>query len=238
MSRIIVIGECRVEVACGDAFGPAQTRPAGLMAEVALRLAAGGHEVVFLSEVANDRVGSAIVEYLSSRGVDTSYMDCYTDGATPLRVTIDGGGPTLYTSYPPTDGFDIIWPRIDEDEDIVVYGGYMTLSRRWSRNYVNFMNHVVAKGCHTLYIPGDISWREPRATKVMPQVFENLERAGAVLLDPSACRYYFGTADPARALADTVEYYCRSILFRADDGALQQYGAPVDGAVLAVGREL
>ncbi|MDE6831642.1 MAG: hypothetical protein K2J07_02760 [Muribaculaceae bacterium] len=215
MSRIIVIGECRLDVEYAADFrsAPAGARPSGLMTTMALRLAEKGYNVVFLTEAAVDSVGDTVIDYLASHGVDVSYADRYTDGLTPLAAICPGMTPTLYTSYPATDGFDIIWPRLDDEEDIVVFGDYMTLSKRWSHNYLNFMSHVVAKGCRTLYVPGDISWRVSRVTKVMPQVFENLEMATAVMLDPATCSYYFGTDSPEQALNKTVGYYCPTILF-------------------------
>lgn len=239
MKRIIVIGECRMAVECGKGFdAEAAARPAGLMTQVALKLASLGHEVLMLSEVANDDVGRALNGYLQSHGVDTSCFDCYTEGLTPVAVSMPGCAPTLYTSYPAADGFDVIWPRLDEDNDIVIFGGYMTLSQRWRHNYVNFMSHVVSKGCRTIYMPGDISWREPRATKIMPQVFENLERAGVVVLDRESCRYYFGTDDPRRALVDTVEYYCPSIIFNTPGPVIEKFGADVDPELETLARQL
>ncbi|MDE5608098.1 MAG: hypothetical protein K2I64_04100 [Muribaculaceae bacterium] len=215
MSRIIVIGECRLDIdyPADFASGQAFARPSGLMASIALRLAAKGHNVLFLTEAAVDSVGDSVMQYLASHGVDVSHADRYTDGLTPLAACCRGAKPTLYTSYPPTDGFDITWPRLDDKEDIVIFGDYMTLSQRWSRNYLNFMSHVVSKGCQTVYVPGDISWRVSRVTKVMPQVFENLEMASAVMLDPDTCAYYFGTDSPEEALKKTVGYYCPTILF-------------------------
>ena len=224
MKRYIIIGECRLNVAYGDGFDYVQARPSGLMVETALDLASKGRNVMMLSEVANDSVGRDILEYLKAHSIDTSCIECYTDGLTPLCVATHDGGFTLYTRYPATDGFDIIWPRLDEDEDILIYGDYMTLSKRWNRNYTNFMSHVASKGCRTVYIPGDISRREPRVTKVMPQVFENLERASVVVLGAETCKYYFGTADPQQALTDTVGYYCPTILFRHPDGTLEPFG--------------
>ena len=103
MPRIIVIGECRLAVTYPAEFdGQAVARPSGLMAETALRLAAKGYEVIFLTEAAVDTVGDDIMAYLSAHGVNVSYADRYTDGLTPLSACRQGGTPTLYTSDPPT----------------------------------------------------------------------------------------------------------------------------------------
>lgn len=232
MARIVVIGECRVDIDYDNDFKSARTSPAGLMTGISLKLAALGRHVLFLSEVANDTVGNSIIDYMGARGIDTSCIDCYTDGLTPAKVSPSSGSPSLYTRYPDSDGFDIIWPRLDDKNDIVIFGDYMTLSQRWSRNFTAFMNHVGSKGCHVVYIPGDISWREPRVTKVMPRVFENLERADAVVLDAATCLYYFGTDNPATALKDTVEYYCRSILFIESDGSITVHGSRPDAEII------
>lgn len=230
MARIIVIGECRLDMEYASDFASAQAvaRPSGLMTDIALRLAAMGHNVLFLTEAAVDSVGDSVMDYIAAHGVDTSYADRFTDGLTPLAAITPGAKPTLYTSYPPTDGFDITWPRLDDKEDIVIFGDYMTLSQRWSHNYLNFMKHVTEKGCPTIYVPGDISWRVSRVTKVKPQVFENLEMATAVMLDPATCAYYFGTPDPEQALRQTVGYYCPSIIFAsAGSAAPAEVGKPL-----------
>lgn len=241
MPRIIVIGECRLDVEYPADFraGSATARPSGLMAKIALRLASKGHNVLFLTEAAVDSVGDSVMQYLSSHGVDVSCADRFTDGLTPLAAIAGNGTPTLYTSYPSADGFDITWPRLDDEEDIVIFGDYMTLSQRWSHNYLNFMSHVAAKGCPTVYVPGDISWRVSRVTKVMPQVFENLEMASAVMLDPDTCAYYFGTDSPEEALKKTVGYYCPTILFAEPERAeMIEVGTPLAARLKAVAADI
>lgn len=227
MSRVIVIGECRLEVEYSADLSRSAARPGGVMTGLALRSASEGNDTLFLTEVAADTVGDSLIAYLSERGVDMSHADRFTDGLTPLLARRQGAAPTLYTRYPAADGLDVIWPKLSADDDIVFFGDYMTLSPRWARNYSNLMSYVATIGCPAVYLPGDISWREPRATKIMPGVFDNLERATAVMLDEPTCQYYFGTSDPEKALKDTVDYYCHTILFRSSDGSLRPVGAPL-----------
>lgn len=231
MSRIIVIGECRLEAVYAPGLDGGSARPGGIMTEVALRMAARGADTMFLTEVAVDSVGDTLLRYLDAHGVDISHADRYTDGLTPLLAATPGVTPTLYTRYPAADGFDVVWPKLNADDDVIIFGDYMTLSKRWNHNFSNLMKYAATIGCPAVYIPGDISWREPRVTKVMPQVFENLERAAAVMLDASTCGYYFGTSDPAKALADTVGYYCPTIIFREADGASRVVGQPLPASI-------
>lgn len=222
MQRIIVLGESRLDVIVRP-DGSTVARPGALMLDIACRLADNGESPIFLTELATDSVGDLIATRLADKGVDITYIDRFTDGRTPLVVNTGQGNPTLYTDYPATDGLDITWPRIDEG-DIIVCGDYMTTSPRWQHNMGQFLDNCRRRKAVILYIPGDIAWREPRATKVMPAVFDLLEIADAVVLTPAMACYYFGSSSIAEAYDNTVRFHCPAAIGIAPDGTLATSG--------------
>lgn len=217
MKKIICIGECSLNIVLGPSGEPFGSLPGGRVTNAAAIL--GGDDrfkVVMASEVSSDPVGDILAAYLTGHGVDITSLDRYTEGRTALNVFTardaesEPESLTRYESYP-EEGFDIIWPRVDEG-DIVLFGGYYAIDRRMRPRLLRFLNNCVERKAVLVYLPGILPQQEPRITRVMPAILENLEMANVVMTRNNDLKQIFGVDNSATCYHDHIDFYCRSLI--------------------------
>ena len=212
--KIICIGECALDIVFGADSAPLGAIPGGRLANAAALLAREGLPVVMAAEAAADTVGDTVVEFLACAGVDTTGIDRFTEGRTPVTIYMPGADgqvkSTRYESYA-DDSFDIVWPRIDEG-DIVLFGGYYAIDRRMRRRMLPLLQQAAERKALMVYLPGYMPQQEPRLTRVMPAILENLELAQVVVTRSVDLQLIFGTRDAAAAFRNHVGFYCNALV--------------------------
>lgn len=203
IGKIIIIGEARLEIDFKNNI-PANTHPGGAFLNAACQLALSGREVIFLSEIGNDKPGQIITDSLTAAGVDISQADRHIV-KTPIVLNIDGT-TSRYSAPDDGEGFDIIWPRV-ESEDIIVFGGYYAVDPRIHNQLSTFIANAVERKASIIYVPDVADDRIPRITKVMPLIYENLEVANRVITLPDDLNILFNHNDPERAKRENFAYY-------------------------------
>lgn len=214
--KIIIIGESWLEI---DFKGvkPESTHPGGALLTAARALAGKGHQVVFLSEIGNDNIGTIIAGELTGAGVDISMSDRHIL-KTPVLLDFDGK-KSRYGAADDGEGFDITWPRV-EREDIVVFGGYFAVDRRIRQQLWSYMSNVAEREATIIYVPDVADDRITRITKVMPFVYENLEIANRVVTLPDDLVSLFNHNDPERARRENFAYYVDDYTHLSDEKLL------------------
>ncbi len=213
MKRIICIGECALNLVFREGQ-PAGVMPGGRIACAASLMAAEKLPVVMASEASADPVGDMAVKYLTDAGVDTSSLDRFTEGRTPLMIfTTASDGSTRVTRYEnyADEAFDIVWPRVDDDS-VVVFGGYYALDQRMRARMLPFLNHCAERRAVMVYVPGFMSAQVSRIPRVMPAILENLELASIVIARNNDLDLIFGTSPDRSVYADHIDFYCRSLI--------------------------
>lgn len=212
--KIICIGECALDIVFGTDGSPLGSMPGGRLANAAALLAREGMPVVMAAEAAADAVGDTVVEFLARAGVDTTNVDRFTEGRTPVTIYMPGADglvkATRYEQYA-DDSFDIVWPRIEEG-DIVLFGGYYAIDRRMRRRMLPLLQHAAERKALMVYLPGYLPQQEPRITRVMPAILENLELAQVVVTRSVDLQLIFGTRDAAAAFRNHVGFYCNALV--------------------------
>ncbi|MDE6573845.1 MAG: hypothetical protein K2L84_00780 [Muribaculaceae bacterium] len=214
MKKIICIGECSLNIVLDADGKPMGSMPGGRIANAAAMLAKLGINTVMASEAAADNVGDIIVNFLADASADINSVDRFTEGRTPLNIfTTAADGSTSLTRYEnyPDEAFDIIWPRIDPD-DIVLFGGYYAIDSRMRPRMLKLLAHAVERKAVMVYLPGYLPQQEPRITRVMPAILENLEMADIVITRNSDLSLIFGTKEPQDCYSDHIDFYCRSLV--------------------------
>ena len=188
--------------------------PGGRIVNAAAILAREGLPVKLVSEIAQGRVGDIISDFLAEAGVDCSSVDRFTEGLSPIIIyTTDENGivdVTRYEQYP-DQCFDVVWPRIDEN-DIVVYGGFYALDPRMRPRMSQLLFHAAERKAVLVYLPGFLPQQEPRITRIMPIILENLEYASVVVVRNNDLETIFGVCDGGRCYHDRIDFYCRSLI--------------------------
>lgn len=224
MRRIILIGECALDIV----FPPNQNNyplatlsnlnaiPGGRMLNAAALLGTLHEDVSYIGEAARDRIGDMIVSFLDANHVNTEYIDRYVDGDTPsnLFFPIDSDHLTesimIYRRYP-ADCFDVKWPDVDED-DVVIFGSYFAIDKRVRPHLQELMAYLTERKAMVINVPGFLKQQEPRITRVMPEILENLEIADMVVTRTRDLKHIFGSADPEECYKRHIKFYCRNFI--------------------------
>ncbi len=237
MKKIICIGECSLNIVLGTDGTPLGSMPGGRIANAAAILARDRFNVLMASEASSDPVGDIVVKHLTDAGVDVNAVDRFTEGRTPVNIFVSDGQEnseaplTRYEQYP-DDCFDIIWPRIDEG-DIIIFGGYYALDKRMHPRLMRLLNHAVERKAVLIYLPGFLPQQEPRITRIMPEILENLEIANIVVVRSNDLRLIFGADDSDTCYHKHIDFYCRSLI--AIEGACRRISYYSGSSVTSVG---
>lgn len=231
MKKVICIGECSLNIDIDGGGVPVCSAVGGRMACAAMALGRAGVPVFMCSDVSADAVGDVVVGHLAAAGVDLTGIDRITEGRTALNVDVaDGDGvggvgtvcTVRYESYP-DECFDIVWPRVDEG-DVVVYGGYYAIDGRMRPRLQRFLQHCRERNAVLVYVPGFMPAQQPRITRVMPAVLDNLELADLTVLRDSDLPHIFGCDSSARAYRERICFYCPDMIaVDSADGMLRHY---------------
>lgn len=224
MKKIICIGECSLNIVLEADGTPLGSMPGGRVANAAAILGRDKFNVLMASDAASDPVGDLVVKHLTDAGVDITAVDRFTEGLTPVNILINnvaGGSDTRLTRYEnyPEECFDIIWPRIDEG-DIIVFGGFYAIDKRMHPRLTRLLSHAAERKAIIIYLPGFLPQQEPRITRVMPEILENLEIANIVVVRSSDLKLIFGIDTSETCYHKHIDFYCRSLV--AVEGACRQ----------------
>lgn len=211
MRKHIIIGECTL-----DLVFPQDTHrdlvavtamPGGRLLNAAAMLGSAGKPTCYVSECARDRSGDMLVAFLERHGVNTASIDRFTDGITPMNLRFLPEGDIVCSRTWPKERFDVVWPRIDND-DIVVFGTYFSLDPRVRPQLIELLQHAAERKAIIIYVPGLSPEPKSGITKLMPDILENLEIASVVLTRSSDLGVIFNESDSARAYERHIRFYC------------------------------
>lgn len=218
MKKIICIGECSLNIILDHNGMPQGSMPGGRVANAAAILALNKFNTVLASEAAADAIGDTLITHLTACGVDVRSVDRYTEGRTTLNILVqpaqesENAMPSLirYEKYP-DEAFDIVWPRIDPG-DIVLFGGFYAIDARMRPRLSKLLAYASERKALLVYLPGFLPQQEPRITRVMPAILENLELADLVITRNKDLSLIFGIEHPQTCYHDHIDFYCRSLI--------------------------
>lgn len=240
MRKVILIGEFSLNIVMDNAGTPLGSMAGGRIAHAAAFLASQGIPSYMVGEASSDKVGQLATDFLTRAGVDTSCIDRFTEGLTPVMLHFPGDNVTRYEKYP-AERFDVVWPRIDPG-DIVVYGGFNAIDDSVRTRLLPLLQNAADHKATMIYVPGYLSSRAPRITKVMPAILENMEMASMIVTRTDDLKAIFNTTDPERAFAHNVSFYTPTMVnidsSRETLTALSAGAAPENAAAPGCGSTL
>lgn len=237
MRKIIAIGESVLDILFDSNNQPSRSFMGGRIANAAARLAKDGAAVTMVSECCTDHAGDIVVNYLNECGVNTSSIDRYTDGATAVSLLFNRDSKQAlcsnYRNYP-TDRFDVVWPRIDEN-DVVLFGSYYSIDEALRERLFEMVTYAAERKATIIYLPGCQHGINCRITKVMPAILENLEISKIVVANRADIEAIYPGEDPDKAFHNHFEYYNPQFLFIDDDHSIIHYARGSKTTIPAVG---
>ena len=212
MRKIIAIGESVLDtIFSGDQ--PVRSFMGGRIANTAAILGTMHLPVAMVSECCADSVGDIIINYLTRHHVDVNSIDRYTEGSTSLSAIFNEGGKDTLVNYGvyPKTRFDVVWPRIDED-DIVLFGSLYAITEPQRAALFELVKYAVERKAIIIYLPGFQHGIDFHIAYVMPAILENLEVSDLVIAHERDLRDVFPNETPQQAFTNHVEFYCDNYL--------------------------
>lgn len=224
MRKIIAIGESVLDTIYENGQ-PTQAFVGGRIANAAASLGLLGLPVSMVSECCTDIVGDTIINFFKHHNVDVKSVDRFTDGATAFSAIFmdqDGKHIVNYGKYP-DDRFDVVWPRIDEN-DIVIFGSLYAIDLPQRERLFEMITYAAERKAIIIYLPGFQHGINFRITKVMPAILENLEIADIVLAHDSDISSIFPGEQPEVAFKNHIEFYRNNYFHFNTDLSLSLFG--------------
>lgn len=228
MRKIITIAESVLDTLYRDRQ-PVRSFVGGRIPCAAASLAQTGVPTFMVSECTTDCVGDLVVDYLTRHKVDVKSIDRYPDGGTPFSAIFeqpDGSTKIVnYGSYP-ADRFNVIWPRIDED-DIVIFGSLYSVDLPQRERLYELVSYAAERKAIIVYLPGLQHGVNFRITRVMPNILENLELSSIVIAHEQDIKSIFPGETTAAAFHNHIEFYCNNLLHVTPELGIERYGRGV-----------
>lgn len=208
MRKIIAIGESSYDIIFRN-NKPQDGFPGGRILNAAASLALTQIKTTFVSECGSDYLGKMIIDFLSKNGVDTNSVDRFTGGTTKASVIYEDGS-VEYGKYP-SDRFDVVWPRIDED-DIIIFGSLYSVENSLREALYEIIKYAHERKAIIMYIPGFQRNPNFRMTKIMTAMLENLDVSNIVLTNNSDIQNIFGEINSDKVYKEKIEFYCSNYI--------------------------
>ena len=208
MRKIITIGESILDTVYHN-HQPVSAFVGGRVSNTAAALGDLGLPVSMVSECCTDKVGDWVVDFFEKHNVDTKSIDRYTDGSTPFAAIFKEDGEqdmiVNYGEYPATR-FNVIWPRIDED-DIVLFGSYYAIDQPQRERLYDLLSYAAERKAILIYLPGFQHGTQFNLTKVMPSILENFEVSNIVIDHANDINTMFPNQDSDKVYNNHIKFY-------------------------------
>lgn len=220
MRKVIGIGETILDIIFRG-NQPYVAVPGGSVFNGLVSLGRLGVDVLFISEIGNDKVGDIIQQFMQENHISTQYVDRFPDGKSPLSLAfLDEHQNAQYSFYKdyPKQRLEVPLPPIEED-DIFIFGSYYSLNPALRKRVYEFLEYAKERGAILYYDPNFRKAHAHEAIHVMPTVLENFEFADIVRGSDEDFYNLFRQTDLNQVYQDHIQFYCDNFLTtRGADG--------------------
>lgn len=129
MRKIYGLGETILDIIF-DKDQPITAKAGGSTFNTIISLARLGNRTEFISEIAKDKVGSIVKNFLITNNVGITYFNEYNNGQTPISLAfLDKDGNAKYDFYKnySIERFKNVSPNITEN-DLLIFGSYYAIN--------------------------------------------------------------------------------------------------------------
>ena len=208
MRKIIAIGESILDTVYQD-NKPVRSFIGGRVSNAAAALGDLGFPVSMVSECCTDKVGDWVVDFFEKHNVNTKSIDRYTDGSTPFAAIFkedDESDKIVNYGVYPNNRFNVIWPRIDED-DILLFGSYYAIDLPQREKLYDLLSYAAERKAIVIYLPGFQHGTQFNFTKVMPCILENFEVSSIVIDHDKDINNMFTDQDSDKVYNNHIKFY-------------------------------
>lgn len=218
MRKVIGIGETILDIIFEN-NQPSAAVPGGSVFNGIVSLARCGIKVCFISETGNDHVGNIILNFMRENGIDTSCVNVFPDGKSPVSLAFlnekSDAEYIFYKDYP-KQRLDVELPQINEG-DIVVLGSYYALNPTLRDKVVELLEEAKNNNAIVYYDPNFRSTHKGEAVRLTSTIIENYEYASLVRGSSDDFRNLYQLEDAEKIYKDKIKFYCPNFIYT--DGA-------------------
>jgi len=216
MRKIYGIGETVFDIIFKNGQ-PQAAKPGGAMLNSIVSLGRVGQPVHFISEYADDDVGSLIDAFLHANGVDNSFVHHYRDGKTKLALAFlnerNDASYTFYEKYS-EKRLDIELPEIVKN-DILLCGSIYAITDEIRDKFRSLVGAAYRNGAIVIYDPNFRSAHRHELDRLKPLIIENMSMASMVRGSDEDFSNIFGASTPDEAW-EAVKNYCHCLVYTAN----------------------
>lgn len=213
MRKVIGIGETILDILFRDGQ-PQAAVPGGSVYNAVISLGRMGVNVIFISETGNDKVGDLILDNMRRNGVNTDYVNVFSDGKSPVSLAFlnerNDAEYVFYKNYPAMR-LEVEMPEVGRD-DIVMIGSYFALMPELRSKVKDLLDKAKQAGAIIYY---DVNFRSTHrndAIKLLPVILENFEYADILRGSTEDFDNMFSLTDAARVYREKVAFYCKNFI--------------------------
>jgi fructokinase len=201
MRKVFGFGETVLDIIFKDGQ-PRAAKPGGSVLNAFVSLGRLGWEPCFVSEYGQDNVGRLIDEYLVGNGVNTKYINRFTDGQSALAMAFldddNNANYTFYKNFPDERLQDL--PEDIAADDIVLFGSIYASSREVRKSVVRFLEMGIERGAVIIYDPNFRRAHLAELEELKPRIVENINYADIVRGSDEDFQLIFGAEQPENVL--------------------------------------
>lgn len=210
----------------------------GLVTLGRLRKYTEDYEVLFVSDIGEDRVGRLICDFMEKNGVSSRYVNRFPSARTAVSLAfLDANNDADYTFFKDYSlkGLTGDFPRTGPD-DIVIFGSFYALNPVIRDRMKAFISSASQAGSLIYY---DVNFRKSHtyeAEYLQKSLVENYRYADIVRGSSDDFEALYGMNDPGRIFQEKISDYAGCFIYTAGSGdtVLQTPGVKISYPVPSV----
>ncbi len=214
MKKIFCIGETVLDIIFQDNH-PVAAKPGGSMLNTAVSLGRTGMNPVFISDFGHDEAGEIIETFLTSNGVDTRFVERFTEGQTAISLAFldakRNASYSFYRNFPELRHLHNL-PEAGAG-DIVMFGSFFAISHEVRQPVWEFLMQAKSNGAFLVYDP---NFRKPHLKKLpqfRPWILENINIAHITRGSAGDFMHIFEVNNAAGAYKEIVDHGGDSLIY-------------------------
>ena len=214
MRKVIGIGEAVLDIIFKD-NKPVEAVPGGSAFNAITSLGRCGVSTSFISEAGNGHVGTYIIEFLKSNGVNADNVTTFPDSKSPVSLAfLNEKNDAEYIFYKdhPHDQLEFTYPDIQPD-DIVLFGSFYAVNPVIRPQLVGLLDYARSHGAIIYY---DVNFRpahKDEVIRITPNLIENLDYADIVRGSHEDFATLYKKEDADKVYNAEISFYCRQFIY-------------------------
>ncbi len=214
MKKLFCIGETVLDIIFRD-NQPVAAKPGGSMLNTAVSLGRVGLNPVFISDFGKDAAGDLIESFLTNNGVNSQYLERFTNGQTAISLAfLDDDRDASYSFYRNFPEVRLLNPLPEAGfGDIVMFGSFFAITHEVRKQLWEFLLKAKQNGAFLVYDP---NFRRPYLKdlpKFRPWIFENISIAQLIRGSAGDFMHIFEVDNAEGAYKEVVDHGGDSLIY-------------------------